>query len=156
MTRPVVSPDELDPPVAADPRPRAERDLTEVWRQPRAARTLHRQQPRADRPGSRVLRRHADATAGYRDGEHVPTERGNALENLVIGRGPVARAPRAVTAGSERTRPRDVRDAACAPRTPVRVRQHSPRRTVDGLPAAPDRGRCRMNSLPAALTPEGR
>ncbi|MFJ7146819.1 hypothetical protein ACIQVT_01180 [Streptomyces sp. NPDC100445] len=51
MTRPVVSPAELDSQESAAPRPHAERDLTEVWRRPRAERPFHRQPSGADRPG---------------------------------------------------------------------------------------------------------
>lgn len=151
MTRPVVSPDELHSLDFADPRTHAERELTEAWRHPRAERPCHRQSPRADRLGCRVLSHYADAMAVYRDKEHVTTERGNALENLVTGGHPATRSLLSVTAGPRRTRPRNVPDAAVAPKALARIR-HSPHRGIGGfLAVAPDKSEC---SDEAAALPE--
>ncbi|MFD9318531.1 cytochrome P450 [Streptomyces sp. NPDC060053] len=155
MTRPVVSPDELDSLDFADPRLHAERDLTEVWRHLREQRPFHWQPPRADRPGFWVLSRYADAMAVYRDKEHFTTERGNALENLLIGGDPAAGSMLAVTDGPKHTRLRNVLNAAFAPKTLARIR-HSLRRSVDDLLAvALEKGECDFVREVSASIPLG-
>ncbi|WP_225829851.1 cytochrome P450 [Streptomyces sp. NK08204] len=155
MTRPVVSPDELDCLDFADPRLHAERDLTEVWRHLRARQPFHWQPPREDRPGFWVVSRYADAMAVYRDKEHFTTERGNALENLMIGGDPAAGSMLAVTDGPKHTRLRNVLNAAFAPKTLARIRRSLRRSIDDALAAALDKGECDFVRDVAASIPLG-
>lgn len=142
MTRPVVSPDELESIDLADPRLHAERDLTEVWRRLRGEEPFYWQPPIDDRPGFWVITRHADAMAVYRDRDNFTTERGNALENLLVGGDPAAGSMLAVTDGTKHTRLRNVLNAAFAPKTLARIRQGL-RRSVDDLIAvALEKGEC--------------
>jgi novobiocin biosynthesis protein NovI len=132
MTRPVVSPDELDCLDLADPRLHAERELGEVWRHLRQERPYYWHPPRDARPGFWVLTRYADAMAVYRDKEHFTTEQGNALATLLTGGDPATGSMLAVTDGPKHTQLRNVLNAAFSPRTLARIRQ-AIRRTVDAL-----------------------
>ncbi|GIG59290.1 cytochrome P450 [Longispora fulva] len=142
MTRPIVSPDDLDSLDLADPVLHAENDLSEVWRRLRDERPYHWQPPRGDQPGFWVFTRYSDAMTVYRDKETFTTEGGNALATLLTGGDSASGSMLAVTDGPKHTQLRNVLNAAFSPRRLKSIRE-AIRKTIDDLiVAAIDKGSC--------------
>jgi novobiocin biosynthesis protein NovI len=142
MTRPLVSPSDLDSLDLADPVLHAEHDLSQVWHRLREERPYYWHPPCEDRPGFWVFTRYADAVAVYRDKEHFTTEGGNALATILSGGDSASGSMLAVTDGAKHTQLRNILNAAFSPRRLARIRE-AIRRTIDDLiSAAVDKGEC--------------
>lgn len=81
----VIDPDRLPTLDLVSPALHAEHDLSAVWSHLRDHDPVHRHPPVGDRPGFRVVTRHADAVTVLRDGARFTSTSGNVLETLLAG-----------------------------------------------------------------------
>jgi novobiocin biosynthesis protein NovI len=155
MTRPFVSPDDLDSLDLADPVLHAEHELADVWRRLREERPYYWHEPRGDQPGFWVFTRYADAMSVYRNKEIFTTEGGNALATLLTGGDSASGSMLAVTDGTKHTQIRNVLNAAFSPRRLKLIRE-AIRATIDELIAAAiDQGECDFVHAVSANIPLG-